>query len=341
MLFPLSPLLKQHRLCITKASSSSSSSSQRCSFASGDFKRKRRLIIESPSEATAQHIKQTTVFDPFPTFEAPERFGYEADRDGHWYVGHMMRTKQALPAWANRVDVVIEIRDARIPLTSAQTELNSNLRQAGIRKLPRLVVLNKCDLVTPSMARRAQEMIEAHSNAKCILATSVLKKGVVKIKEFMLSEREIRFQSLGIYGLHRKSTTINALKRLALLASKTRYDSRGMMAGVSRAQARYVNVCGLSGGPTNDIRSVCREIAFQLTNDPCRDSGAMDVLSGARTFLKFYRNGLLGRYCLDALPSEGELSRYNDLVEEAEPPGPWGPNAYPLDERAAILTSYS
>ncbi|KAF4755140.1 Mitochondrial GTPase, partial [Perkinsus olseni] len=263
----------------------------------------------------------------------------------------------------------------------------------------------------------------AHSNAKCILATSVLKKGVVKIKEFMLSEREIRFQSLGIYGLlvglpnTGKSTTMNALKRLALLASKTRYDSRGMMAGVSRAQARvtmspgttelirayqlshnptlylvdtpgvtfhkdksnpernlklaavgtfpdhifgelyiadyilwrlnnarlfqYVSVCGLSGGPTNDIRSVCREIAFQLTNDPCRDSGAMDVLSGARTFLKFYRNGLLGRYCLDALPSEGELSRYNDLVEEAEPPGPWGPNAYPLDERAAILTSYS
>ncbi|KAF4730004.1 Mitochondrial GTPase, partial [Perkinsus olseni] len=260
MLLPLSPLLKQHRLCITKASSSS----QRCSFASGDFKRKRRLIIESPSEAAAQHVKQTTVFDPFPTFEAPERFGYEADRDGHWYVGHMMRTKQALPAWANRVDVVIEIRDARVPLTSAQTELNSNLRQAGIRKLPRLVVLNKCDLVTPSMARRAQEMIEAHSNAKCVLATSVLKKGVVKIKEFMLSEREIRFQSLGIYGLivglpnTGKSTTINALKRLALLASKTRYDCRGMMAGVSRAQARVT----MSPGTTELIR------AYQLSHNP-------------------------------------------------------------------------
>lgn len=35
-----------------------------------------------------------------------------------------------------------------------------------------------------------------------------------------------------------KSTTINALKRLSLLASKTRYDSRDSMIGVSRAQAR-------------------------------------------------------------------------------------------------------
>lgn len=44
-------------------------------------------------------------------------------------------------------------------------------------------------------------MIEAHSNTQCVLATSVMKKGVVKIKEFMLASREIRFKSLGIYGL--------------------------------------------------------------------------------------------------------------------------------------------
>ncbi len=40
-----------------------------------------------------------------------------------WYPGHMARFAKALPTLLQRTDVVLEVRDARLPLTSINRTL--------------------------------------------------------------------------------------------------------------------------------------------------------------------------------------------------------------------------
>lgn len=61
-----------------------------------------------------------------------------------WYPGHMAKAKRLLREQLRLVDIVLEIRDARIPMSSANPELDGLL---GNKK--RLLILNKKDLADP------------------------------------------------------------------------------------------------------------------------------------------------------------------------------------------------
>lgn len=61
-----------------------------------------------------------------------------------WYPGHMTKARRAMEDSLKLVDVIVEIRDARIPLSSA----NPDLESLGQGK-KRLVLLNKSDLADP------------------------------------------------------------------------------------------------------------------------------------------------------------------------------------------------
>ena len=51
--------------------------------------------------------------------EAPELFGKICEtRDINWYPGHMLKAKNELSKQLKRVDVLLEMRDARIPVSS-------------------------------------------------------------------------------------------------------------------------------------------------------------------------------------------------------------------------------
>lgn len=58
-----------------------------------------------------------------------------------WYPGHMAKAKRNMIADLNLVDMVIEVVDARIPLSSRNPDVD-----VIVAKKPRLVVLNKKDL---------------------------------------------------------------------------------------------------------------------------------------------------------------------------------------------------
>ena len=60
----------------------------------------------------------------------------------HWYPGHIAKAERQLKDKLNLVDVVIEVRDARIPLSSSYTNIKKLLGEK-----PRLLLLNKADLV--------------------------------------------------------------------------------------------------------------------------------------------------------------------------------------------------
>ena len=58
-----------------------------------------------------------------------------------WYPGHMMKAKRMMQEDIRLIDLVIEIIDARVPLSSR----NPDIDELGKNKA-RLIVLNKSDL---------------------------------------------------------------------------------------------------------------------------------------------------------------------------------------------------
>ena len=62
-------------------------------------------------------------------------------KTSQWFPGHMAKTRRAIAANLKLVDAVVEIIDARAPMSSRNPEID----QITAKK-PRLVLLNKCDL---------------------------------------------------------------------------------------------------------------------------------------------------------------------------------------------------
>ena len=58
-----------------------------------------------------------------------------------WFPGHMTKTRKQITEDLKLVDIVYELVDARLPLSSRNPEIDKILNQK-----PRIVVLNKCDL---------------------------------------------------------------------------------------------------------------------------------------------------------------------------------------------------
>jgi len=74
-----------------------------------------------------------------------------------WYPGHMNKAKNQIQERLNLVDVVLEIRDARLPQSSA----NPLLEQI-IQSKKRLIILNKKDLADPQQTSRWQDYLKQH-----------------------------------------------------------------------------------------------------------------------------------------------------------------------------------
>ncbi|MEO0852498.1 MAG: ribosome biogenesis GTPase YlqF, partial [Cyanobacteria bacterium J06648_11] len=69
-----------------------------------------------------------------------------------WYPGHIAKARKALQQQLQRVDAVLEVIDARIPLASRHPDLDE-----WIQDKPRITVLNRCDRVTPDRLKAWQQ----------------------------------------------------------------------------------------------------------------------------------------------------------------------------------------
>ena len=74
----------------------------------------------------------------------------------NWYPGHMRKTMRLLDNEFKKVDLFIEVRDARIPYTSHNAELIDQLPQ----QMKRLVVFNKIDLANEKKSMDLIKRIE-------------------------------------------------------------------------------------------------------------------------------------------------------------------------------------
>jgi ribosome biogenesis GTPase A len=63
-----------------------------------------------------------------------------------WYPGHIAKAERELKEQLKRVDVVLEVRDSRIPLTTHHPQT-----EEWIGSKPRVLVLNRKDMISPAL----------------------------------------------------------------------------------------------------------------------------------------------------------------------------------------------
>ncbi len=82
-------------------------------------------------------------------FEEKYMDAQQNDKTIQWFPGHMARTRRRIKECLPLVDMVVELRDARVPLASHNPDLDSIV--AG---KPRLVILNKADMADEAVTAR-------------------------------------------------------------------------------------------------------------------------------------------------------------------------------------------
>ncbi|OQR87216.1 GTPase [Achlya hypogyna] len=134
----------------------------------------------------------------------------------NWFPGHMNTAKNSMKAQLGNIDVIIEVRDARIPFSSA----NPLLDGIGNHK-PRLVVLNKSDLANSNMKARVEARFEDAGMDS--LFTSVAKgKHIQKILQWCTTHGKSQFQQTAgtvvmVVGVPNvgKSSLINSFRSIS------------------------------------------------------------------------------------------------------------------------------
>eukprot|EP00375_Theileria_parva_P001921 XP_764596.1 hypothetical protein [Theileria parva strain Muguga] len=147
------------------------------------------------------------------TSEFVPRTEFKYDRNIAWYTPEMARGMVNINNKRKAVDCVLEVRDARAPLSSA----NPSILNHYPNNTNKLVILNKADLTPKHSLQRSRELLESVGN-KVILINSLSLKKIIKIKRFVTSNVSVKFPTLGFWllvvGLPNvgKSSLIRALK---------------------------------------------------------------------------------------------------------------------------------
>ncbi|XP_051143209.1 short integuments 2, mitochondrial isoform X2 [Andrographis paniculata] len=128
----------------------------------------------------------------------------------NWFPGHMAAATRAIRDRLKLSDLVIEVRDARIPLSSANDELQPML--AGKR---RVIALNKKDLANQNIMNKWVHYFDS-SKQDCLLINAHHKSSVQKLKEVISREPTLLVMIVGVPNVG-KSALINSIHQVASL----------------------------------------------------------------------------------------------------------------------------
>ncbi len=135
-----------------------------------------------------------------------------------WYPGHMSKAKRAMQEDLKLINVIIELVDARVPLSSKNPDIDPMANGKS-----RIILLNKCDLADSSVTARWKKYYE-EKGFFVALVNSKNGKGVKQVNEVIQSackekierdrrrgilNRPIRAMIVGIPNVG-KSTFINS-----------------------------------------------------------------------------------------------------------------------------------
>lgn len=159
-----------------------------------------------------------------------------------WYPGHIAKAEKQLKEQLRKVDVVLEILDARIPLASHHPQIDS-----WIGDKPRIVILNRMDMISESAQQQWLKWFQSKS-IKLFFTDAKQGKGMKEIKSAAqktgvamnqrrrdrgMRPRPVRAVVIGFPNVG-KSALINRLVGKKVVVSERR-------AGVTR-QLRWVKI---------------------------------------------------------------------------------------------------
>lgn len=164
----------------------------------------------------------------------------------NWFPGHMAKTRRQIKESLKLVDAVVELRDARIPVSSTNPELNEL-----IGNKPKIILLNKADLADEAATRRwlayykAQGVPAVPADARSgkglgqlrAVINEVLADKIKSNAEKGMAGKALRLMVVGIPNTG-KSSFINRMAK----SSKAKVEDR---AGVTRHNKWYVIDGGL------------------------------------------------------------------------------------------------
>ena len=138
-----------------------------------------------------------------------------------WFPGHMAKARREVTEKLKLIDIVFELTDARIPMSSRNPMIEEILQNK-----PKIMLLNKADKADPRMTKEWQAHLEAQGvrslainsvdgqGLNQIITTSkeILKEKFDRMKAKGVKPRAIRALIIGIPNVG-KSTLINRLAK--------------------------------------------------------------------------------------------------------------------------------
>ena len=239
-----------------------------------------------------------------------------------WYPGHMAKTKKQIAEDLKLIDIVVEILDARIPISSRNPDIGKLTNQKS-----KMIILNKYDLADESQNKKWLKYFEKQGTHAVLVNSNTgegIKDVIKKIEEIYAINQEkynnkgrtgksIRIMILGIPNVG-KSSFINRV-------SKKTSAVVGNKPGVTR-QKQWIRVNGnielLDTPGVLWPKFQNEEIALNLAYTGTIKDDILQTLEIGFNLLKYlinnYLDRLIERYKLDELEIKKILN--NSDIEE-------------------------
>ena len=126
-----------------------------------------------------------------------------------WFPGHMAKTRRAIQSSLKLVDIVADLIDARIPVSSRNPVLKSI-----IGSKPKIVLMNKADMADPAQTAQWVEYFRQHKttalNRLMPEIRNILREQIAAWERKGMTGRPIRIMVVGVPNVG-KSSLINRL----------------------------------------------------------------------------------------------------------------------------------
>ncbi len=224
-----------------------------------------------------------------------------------WFPGHMNTARKQIAEAMPKIDVAIEVLDARLPASSGNPLL-AELRQ----QKPVIKVLNKADLADPQVTKDWIRFFEKNNKGLRALAINAGKKGeATRVPNLCRSlvphrgkpGRPLRIMIMGIPNVG-KSTLINTLagKRIAKVGDRPAITKAPQQIDLRSGVLLY-DTPGILWPNLEDQQGAYRLAASGAIGDNAMDYESV-ALFAAEFMMQNYSESLAQRYKLKEMPAE-------------------------------------